>query len=46
MNQPAGMCLKDFNFDIDNKIYSGMIDCASKMLKAEGPMSFYKGFTP
>lgn len=35
MNQPK-----------DNKIYSGMIDCATKMFKAEGAMAFYKGFTP
>ncbi len=23
-----------------------MIDCATKMFKAEGAMAFYKGFTP
>lgn len=35
MNQPT-----------DAKLYNGFIDCASKMLKTEGPLGFYKGFIP
>ena len=47
MNQPAGkLLLNKINFNLDNKIYSGMFDCASKILKTEGAKAFYKGFTP
>ena len=35
MNQPA-----------DKKIYSGFVDCFTKILKTEGPFGFYKGFIP
>ena len=35
MNQPA-----------DAKIYNGAIDCVSKILQAEGPGGFYRGFFP
>lgn len=28
----------------DNKLYTGVIDCATKILKKEGPSAFYKGF--
>lgn len=26
--------------------YSGMFDCAKKILKREGPKAFYKGYIP
>lgn len=26
--------------------YSGVVDCATKMVKHEGPMAFWKGYTP
>ena len=35
MNQPA-----------HKKLYSGFVDCVTKMLKTEGPLGFYKGFLP
>ena len=35
MNQPT-----------DARIYNGFVDCAQKMVKNEGPASFYKGFFP
>ena len=35
MNQPP-----------DAKIYSGAVDCVMKILKAEGPTGFYRGFIP
>lgn len=35
MNQPT-----------DAKLYDGMADCCKKMMKTEGPLSFYKGFVP
>ena len=30
----------------DTKIYSGIIDCAVKIVRTEGAMALYKGFTP
>lgn len=35
MNQPT-----------DKKIYNGLIDCATKVVKNEGPLSLYRGFIP
>lgn len=35
MNQPT-----------DKKIYNGMGDCLVKTIKAEGPLSLWKGFVP
>jgi len=35
MNQPS-----------DAKIYNGLTHCFTKMLRTEGPTSFYKGFVP
>jgi hypothetical protein len=35
MNQPT-----------DKKVYSGMLDCATKVVKSQGPMGLYKGFFP
>lgn len=26
--------------------YSGVLDCAAKVLKSEGPHSFYRGYVP
>ena len=31
---------------IETKTYNGMVDCIVKIVKHEGPMAFYKGFTP
>ena len=35
MNQPT-----------DAKIYNGMFDCFTKILKNEGPLAFWRGFLP
>ena len=35
MNQPT-----------DKKLYNGFVDCARKLVKADGPMSLYRGFLP
>ena len=31
---------------VEERQYNGIIDCATKIFKNEGPMAFYKGFTP
>jgi len=35
MNQPT-----------DKKIYNGFVDCAGKIIAADGPMSLWRGFIP
>ncbi|CDW90200.1 mitochondrial substrate carrier family protein ucpb-like [Stylonychia lemnae] len=53
----AGVCIAVVTSPVDivktrimnqgkEKVYSGMIDCIQKIFKQEGPMAFYKGFTP
>lgn len=54
----AGFCMTVVTSPMDNiktrvmnqksdaKEYTGIIDCAQKMLAREGPFSFYKGFIP
>ena len=34
------------NQPIEQKIYSGLVDCFSKVVKSEGPLALYKGFFP